>query len=122
MTHQSRVCAILFDVGSDSYESACQFWAGALGRELKFDPTERYTALRGELDYLVQNTEPGREGMHIDIETNDVEAEVARLERLGARKREKVKDWWVMVSPGGLPFRVVPVQSDTWPKGATEWE
>ncbi len=48
--------------------------------------------------------------VHIDIETDDVEAEVTRLEKLGARKREKVKGWWVMVAPGDHPFCVVPVQ------------
>ncbi len=121
MTHKSRVCAVLFDVEKDSYHAAVTFWAGALGREAKFDPEERYTELSGELDYLIQNIEPGREGMHIDIETDNVEAEVARLESLGAQKREKVKGWWVMVAPGGHPFCVVPVQSKTWPEGATQW-
>lgn len=122
MSHRSRVCAVLFDVQADSYEAACKFWGGALGRDVKFSPSERYTKLSGELDYLIQKIEPGREGVHIDIETDDVEAEVTRLKKLGARKREKVKGWWVMVGPGDHPFCVVPVQSDTWPIGAIEWE
>ena len=122
MTHRSRVCAVLFDVDSASYEVAVRFWSGALGRDVIFNPNERYTALRGELDYLVQSTEPGRGGVHVDIETDDVEAEVTRLEKLGARRREKVKGWWVMVAPGGHAFCVVPVQSETWPKGAVEWD
>lgn len=122
MAHRSRVCAVLFDVGSDSYESAARFWSGALGRTLAFDPDEKYTALRGDPDYLIQNADPGHEGVHIDIETDDVDAEVARLETLGARKRNKVKGWWVMIAPGGNPFCVVPVQNKTWPKGALEWE
>jgi len=122
MSHKSRVCAILFDVDHSSYESAAKFWSGALGRHLDFDSTEKYTALQGELDYLVQNAAPGREGVHIDIETDDVEAEVARLENLGAKRREQVKGWWVMVSPGGHPFCVVPVQSKTWPDGAIDWD
>ena len=122
MTHRSRVCAVLFDVDPDSYEASVQFWGGALGRAVNFEPSERYTKLRGDLDYLIQNIEPGREGVHIDIETDDVEAEVERLEKLGARRREKVKGWWVMVAPGGHPFCVVPVQSETWPKGVVEWD
>ncbi len=121
MSHKSRVCAVLFDVDSSSYEKAANFWAGALGRELQFDPSEKYTSLSGELDYLVQSAEKGREGVHIDIETDNVEAEVTRLEKLGAKKREKVKSWWVMISPGGHPFCVVPAQSKAWPKGAIEW-
>ena len=122
MTHRSRVCAILFDVGPGFYESTAQFWSGALGRSMKFDSKRKYTTLHGEIDYLIQNADPGKEGVHIDIETEDVDAEVTRLEKLGARKRNKVKDWWVMIDPGGNPFCVVPVQSATWPKGAIKWE
>ena len=117
MTHRSRVCAVLFDVDVNSYEASVRFWSEALGRNVDFDPNERYTKLGGELDYLIQNIEPGREGVHIDIETDDVEAEVARLERVGARRRERVEDWWVMVAPGEHAFCVVPVQSKTWPNG-----
>ena len=122
MSHRSRVCAVLFDVDVNSYEASVRFWGGALGRNVDFDPNERYTELGGELDYLIQNIEPGREGVHIDIETDDVEAEVARLERLGARRRERVKNWWVMVAPGEHAFCVVPVQSKTWPNGTAEWD
>lgn len=123
MSHRSRVCAVLFDVDAESYEGTVQFWSGALGRGAAFNPDERYTAMRGnDLSYFVQRVEPGREGVHIDIETDDVDAEVARLERLGATRRNKLEDWWVMVDPGGHPFCVVPVQSKTFPDGATEWD
>lgn len=122
MAHRSRLCAVLFDVDAASYEEAARFWGGALGRSAPFEPSARYSAFRGALDVLVQRVEPGREGVHIDIETDDVEAEVARLEGLGARRRERVKGWWVMVSPGGHPFCVVPAYSASWPEGATAWE
>lgn len=122
MPHKSRVCNVLFDVGAADFESASRFWAGALGRELRFDPAERYTDLPGALDYMVQRVEPGREGVHIDIETDDVDAEVARLERLGAVKREQVKRWWILTAPGGTVFCVVPVQSNSWPSGALDWD
>jgi hypothetical protein len=122
MSHRSRVCAVIIDVDSSSYEAAAHFWSGALGRDLNFDPKERYTAFRGEFDYFVQTVEPGREGVHIDIETDDVEAEAARLEKLGARRRNRVKSWWVMIAPDGQTFCVVPVQSQTWPQGAVEWD
>ena len=126
MAHQSRVCAVLFDVESSSYEASANFWAGALGRDLKFDPDEKYTTLlprnQNDLDYLIQNADAGREGMHVDIETDNVDAEVARLEQLGAARRNQVKGWWVMTAPGGHPFCVVPVQSKTWPQGAVTWD
>jgi len=44
--------------------------------------------------------------MHIYIETVNVEAEVARLQRPGVRKREKVKTWWIVVSSGNHLFCV----------------
>ena len=57
MSHRSRVCAVLFDVDSASYEAAARFWSGALGRELAFDANKKYTTLGGELDYLIQIVE-----------------------------------------------------------------
>ena len=122
MAHKSKVCAILFDVSASSYAEASKFWADALGRELDFDPGKKYTVLKGETAFLIQKANSGSEGVHIDIETDDVEAEVTRLEKLGATRREKVQDWWVMVSPGNHPYCVVPVQSKDWPKGANEWD
>ena len=121
MSHRSRVCAVLFDTRSSCYEATARFWSGALGRDLEFDPNERYTLLSGELDYFIQSVESAEEGVHIDFETDNVEAEVNRLEALGARKKYEIKDWWVMEDPGGHAFCVVPVQSKTWPQGAMEW-
>ena len=122
MSHRSRVCAVFFDVVSSSYEASARFWSGALGRSLEFNPDEKYTTLEGELEFIIQNANPEHEGMHIDIETDDVEAEVARLEKLDAHKKYKIKDWWVMEAPGGNAFCVVPVYSKTWPEGVTEWD
>jgi len=92
-----------------------------LGRTLEFDPNERYTSFAGELDYVVQSVESADQGVHIDIETDNVEAELDRLEVLGATKKYKIKDWWVLEDPGGHAFCVVPVQSKTWPQGTIEW-
>jgi hypothetical protein len=50
-----------------------------------------------------------------------VEAEVGRLEWLGARRLHSVKEWWVMQAPSGHVFCVIPVQTQTWPEGALEW-
>jgi hypothetical protein len=92
-----------------------------LGRTLEFDPNDRYTPLPGELDYFIQRVESADEGVHIDFETDNVDAEVHRLESLGARKKYPIKGWWVMEDPGGHAFCVVPVQSKTWPGGSVEW-
>lgn len=64
--------------------------------------------LRSGLVRRPARTGDGPAKFHVDFHTDDVEAEVARLESLGARRVEKVKSWWVMRDPVGLPFCVVP--------------
>jgi hypothetical protein len=59
--------------------------------------------------------------VHLDIETNDIEAEVRRLERLGATKVEQIKTWWVMEAPTGQRFCVVRAASARFDNEATEW-
>jgi hypothetical protein len=61
--------------------------------------------------------------VHLDIETDDVEAEVLRLERLGAKRVEKGRAWWVMEAPTGQRFCVVRAKrSLEGAVGATAWE
>jgi hypothetical protein len=59
--------------------------------------------------------------VHLDIETNDIEAEVVRLEALGARRVEQVKRWWVMEAPTGQRFCVVPPQRPDFEDKANVW-
>lgn len=46
--------------------------------------------------------------MHVDIHTDDLVAEVARLEGLGAESVRRVHSWWVLRDPAGLLFCVLP--------------
>jgi hypothetical protein len=48
--------------------------------------------------------------VHIDIETDDIPAEVARLEKLGAKVVDRLERWVVMQAPTGQRFCVVRVQ------------
>ena len=128
MSHRSRVCAILIDCPEDRIEPAVQFWNGALGRSVvaKTNPSSPYTSLEtpegSTLDVFLQAIKSQESRLHFDIETDDVEAEVCRLERLGARRRQHVENYlWVMEAPSGHIFCVVPVQSKAWPTGAIEW-
>jgi hypothetical protein len=129
MAHHSRLCALLFDGGRETHERSITFWSSALGREVlpRESPDSAYASLardaRLPLDLMVQRVPVEETGLHIDIETDDVEAEVRRLEGLGARRRRQVKSWWVLEDPAGHPFCVVPVQKkDDWPQGAVEWK
>ena len=60
--------------------------------------------------------------IHLDIETDDVKAEVRRLEALGARRKEHRESFCVMEAPSGHLFCVVPPQSDDFPANTQVWE
>jgi predicted enzyme related to lactoylglutathione lyase len=113
MTHRSALGKIVFDVGGSDldHERELAFWEAALGQTLtRF---ERYPQYHGAdlpghaMGLLVQRLGSGRSRMHIDIHSDDVEAEVTRLERLGAEKVESLERWTVMRDPAGLLFCVV---------------
>ena len=124
--HRSRLNGILIDCNVDDIAAAARFWAEALGRRI--DPDHPGT--RG--DYVMLKTPPEEicvqlqrvdheSRVHIDIETDDIAAEVARLEKLGATVDRRLERWVVMRAPTGQRFCVVRVQRDGFPKGATTW-
>jgi hypothetical protein len=60
--------------------------------------------------------------VHVDIETDNIEAEVARLEKLGAKRVEAVKSWRVMEAPTGQRFCVVRAKKSLeGAAGVTTW-
>jgi hypothetical protein len=60
--------------------------------------------------------------VHLDIESDDVEAEVARLEKLGARRVQKTNTWWVMEAPTGQRFCVVRAKAPDFGRQANRWD
>jgi len=125
--HRSRINGLLIDCKTDDIEAAAQFWAGALGRPI--DRNHRGT--RG--NYVMLATPPGEisvqvqrvdheSRVHIDIESDDIPAEVARLEKLGARVHDRKGRWVVMEAPSGQRFCIVRVQRADWPKNANSWD
>jgi len=125
--HRSRINGILIDCNVDDIEAAARFWADALGRPIDPDhPGTRddYVMLENRSDEIsVQIQRVDHESrIHLDIETDDIPAEVARLEKLGATVHKKMERWVVMQAPSGQRFCVVRVQRDGFPKDAIEWE
>jgi hypothetical protein len=60
--------------------------------------------------------------VHLDFETDDREAEAARLEGLGAAVVERSeKGWIVMEAPTGHRFCLVKPQTAGFPGDAAEW-
>lgn len=124
--HRSRLNGILIDCNSGDIQAAARFWAAALGRPVDPDhPGTRgnYVMLETPPDEIsVQIQRVDHESrVHIDIETDDIAAEVARLEKLGAVVDTKKARWVVMRAPSGQRFCIVRVQRERFPKGATEW-
>ena len=126
-THRSRINGILIDCNVEDIDAAARFWAEALGRPIDPDhPGTRgeYVMLENRPDEIsVQIQRVDHESrIHLDIETDDIPAEVVRLEKLGAKVHKQMERWVVMQAPSGQRFCVVRVQREGFPKGAIEWE
>ena len=124
--HKSRVAGFIIDCRTDDLEIAATFWSAALGMEKRalpgaegqkyirlIDPTDR-------LDIEVQIVDH-ESRVHLDIETDDIEAEVQRLEKLGARRVVKIHSWWVMQAPTGQKFCVVRARGGDFATSANSW-
>jgi ketosteroid isomerase-like protein len=110
--HTSRLAGFIIDCNVPDLAAAAKFWGAALRMDLKSLPAEegeKYVRLvdpQRRLHIEVQAvTHPSR--VHLDIESDDVEAEAARLEGLGAKRVAQVHTWWVMEAPTGQRFCVV---------------
>jgi Glyoxalase-like domain len=127
MAHFSRLCKIVLDVPAADHDKEVAFWQAAAGHPL--------TAIEGEPEYhgalldsprmwlFVQRLDEGSSRMHLDIHTDDVDAEVSRVERLGAVRVRQVRSWWVMQDPAGLFFCVLPSAPGTLDESnARRWE
>lgn len=60
--------------------------------------------------------------VHLDIEADDIPAEVARLEKLGARKVAEIRTWVVMEAPTGHRFCVIRAQTADFAARANTWQ
>jgi predicted enzyme related to lactoylglutathione lyase len=125
--HQSRLCAALIDCKTSDVDQAARFWSEALGRPVDPDhPSSRgnYRMLETPPDEpIVEIQRVDHESrIHIDIETDDIPAEVGRLEKLGAKVVDRLERWVVMQAPTGQRFCVVRVQRPGFPKNANRWD
>jgi predicted enzyme related to lactoylglutathione lyase len=126
VSHRSKLCGFIIDCRTEDLGAAADFWGQALGMEIRALPGEegeKYVRLvdrNSELHIEVQKVEH-RSRVHLDIEADDVEAEVRRLEALGARRVAQVHTWWVMEAPTGHRFCVVRRSSASFEAEANEW-
>jgi predicted enzyme related to lactoylglutathione lyase len=119
--HRSRVCHFVIDC--DDLDRATGFWTAALDatdEPLPEQSSHIYRHLRlpdSDIRILLQLTSDvknSKERMHLDIETDDVEAEVERLEKLGATRwdhqQERGYDFWVLRDPWGNELCVLQTE------------
>lgn len=120
--HRSRLAGFIIDCNTADLDAAAEFWSAALGLAITGeDPGYRILARgHGGLHIEVQQVDhPSR--VHLDIETDDIEAEVRRLEALGARRVQDVKTWVVMEAPTGQRFCVIRARTADFEAEANEW-
>jgi predicted enzyme related to lactoylglutathione lyase len=125
--HHSRLCAVLVDCKMSDVDEAASFWSKALGRAVDSEhPGTRgnYRMLATPPDEpIVQIQRVEHESrVHLDIETDDIPAEVERLTTLGATVVDRLERWVVMEAPTGQRFCVVRIQRPGFPKNANRWD
>jgi predicted enzyme related to lactoylglutathione lyase len=124
--HKSKLAGFIIDCQTTDLDRSADFWGSALGMPVRALPAgegDIYKQLedaRHGLNIEVQAvSHPSR--VHLDIETDDIEAEVKRLEKLGATRIEMVRTWWVMEAPTGHRFCVVRAASKDFEAKASVW-
>ena len=124
--HKSRLGCLIIDCKTDDLDREADFWSKALGGDIirGDDP--------GDDNYLGLTTDDSQprvllqkvfheSRVHLDIETDDIDKEVERLKKLGAKEIERIKRWCVMEAPTGHKFCVVRHQGRGFDEKANEW-
>jgi hypothetical protein len=115
------------DVPAAQIADTQRFWSSATGGVVTspWEGHPEFVSLQpptGAAYVHVQRID-GDPRVHIDLATDQVDDEAARLVELGAERVERFRWWQVMTSPGGLPFCLCEDPSRarpdpiTWPDG-----
>jgi predicted enzyme related to lactoylglutathione lyase len=124
--HKSKLAGFIIDCQTSDLEGAARFWSEALGMPLQELPGaegEKYVRLKdktGQLHIEVQSVDHASR-VHLDIETDNIPAEVERLRALGAEVVEHIHSWCVMQAPTGQRFCVVRKDSEHFELQANSW-
>jgi len=126
--HHSRLSTLVLDCHTADLKQSTDFWSQALGKPIVSydqDGDGKYAELATLADepiILLQRV-AHESRVHLDIETDDLEAEATRLEQLGAKRLECMHGrWWVMQAPSGHRFCVVKKQREQFGPHLNKWE
>ena len=125
-SHRSRLCAAYIDVPKADYGRTVSFWAAGLRRDGEPEADDPSYTSFGQatpgVELAVQAVGDDTPRIHLDIETDDIEAEVTRLTALGGSVVDRIQDWVVMADPAGVVFCVIKVQEPAaFEAGARTW-
>lgn len=125
--HHSRLAGFIIDCQGVTPSQSVQFWSAALGMPHKpslANEDAGYALLdTGAYQLHIETQQVAHESrVHLDIESDDVEAEASRLEKLGATRVKKVRNWWVMQAPTGHRFCVVYCKDVANRPGVNRWD
>ena len=123
--HKSRLGTLIIDCKTDDLKREAEFWGAALGGKLgRTDPNGLYQDIEtdpADPKIILQKVEHPS-WIHLDIETDDREAEVARLQELGASIVEVMERWTVMEAPSGHRFCVIGPVREGFSEDANVWD
>jgi len=125
--HKSRLGTMIIDCQTDELEAMAKFWGQALGlvpELLSESVNPKYIRLlgdKGDVHVLLQSVDH-ESRIHLDIETDDRESEVSRLEQLGAKTVTLTERWTVMEAPSGHRFCIIGPIRDGFESNANCWE
>ena len=128
MSHRSRLAGFIIECKDGTLRESADFWSQALGLKVQDydeDGLGIYAPMQdgpGGLHIEVQKVSHASR-VHLDIEADDVEAEAVRLEKLGAKRIEFVRErWWVMEAPSGHRFCIVPMAKESVREKPNVWK
>jgi hypothetical protein len=113
--HRSRLSTLLIDTSTTEATRSAAFWSAALGVDTHSDPAEpQFVSLAAAVPGLVTAVQAVDDAprYHVDLETDDVAAEVARLTDLGAVEESSWQSCHTMRVPGGHLLCVIPLHSE----------
>jgi hypothetical protein len=113
--HRILLREVVVDAPDEVFDKTREFWGSALlaeSRQVEEFPEFTGLIAPAALCWVgLQNVGGAVARFHLDIETDDVDAEVERLVVLGATIADQGRTWVVMQDPAGLLFCVVPYES-----------